>query len=45
MIILTVDEIIRIHSLLIKKTGGLDGLRDKGLLGSAVFNISSGFGV
>ncbi len=44
MIILTVDEIIEIHSLLIKKTGGLDGLRDKGLLESAVFSISSGFG-
>lgn len=44
MIILTVDEIIEIHSLLIKKTGGLDGLRDKGLLESAVFSTSSGFG-
>ena len=43
MIILTVDEIIEIHSLIIKKTGGLDGLREKGLLESAVFSISSGF--
>ena len=44
MIILTVDELIKIHGRLIEKTGGLDGLRDRGLLESAVFCISSGFG-
>ena len=44
MIILTVDELIKIHGRLIEKTGGLDGLRDRGLLESAVFSISSGFG-
>jgi len=44
MMILTTEEIIRIHSMLILKTGGLDGIRDKGLLESAVFSISSGFG-
>lgn len=44
MIILTVDEVIKIHGRLIEKTGGLDGLRDRGLLESAIFNISSGFG-
>lgn len=44
MIILTVDEVIKIHGRLIEKTGGLDGLRDRGLLESAVFSISSGFG-
>ena len=43
MIVLTVDEIVGIHSKLIQKTGGLDGIRDKGLLESAVFNISTGF--
>ena len=43
MIILTVDEVIKIHGRLIEKTGGLDGLRDRGLLESAVFSISSGF--
>ncbi|HCD42672.1 MAG TPA: type II toxin-antitoxin system death-on-curing family toxin [Lachnoclostridium sp.] len=43
MIILTIDEIIQIHSKLILKTGGLDGIRDKGLLESAVFSISNGF--
>lgn len=44
MIILTVDEVIKIHGRLIEKTGGLDGLRDRGLLESAVFNVCSGFG-
>lgn len=29
MILLTVDEIISIHSKLIAKTGGIDGLRDR----------------
>lgn len=43
MITLTVSEIIEIHSRLIRKTGGLDGVRDRGLLESGVFNISSGF--
>ena len=32
MILLTSQEIISIHSKLIVKTGGLDGLRDIGLL-------------
>ncbi|MBT9778973.1 type II toxin-antitoxin system death-on-curing family toxin [Clostridium sp. MCC353] len=43
MIILAVDEVIKIHGRLIEKTGGLDGLRDRGLLESAIFSISSGF--
>lgn len=44
MILLTVDEIISLHSKLIAKTGGIDGLRDKGLLESAVYSADSGFG-
>ena len=44
MILLTVDEIINIHSKLIAKTGGIDGLRDKGLLESDVFSALGGFG-
>ncbi|MBQ5592897.1 MAG: type II toxin-antitoxin system death-on-curing family toxin [Clostridia bacterium] len=44
MIILTVDEIIGLHSKLIQKTGGIDGLRDRGLLESAVFSAQSSFG-
>lgn len=44
MILLTVDEIISLHSKLIAKTGGVDGLRDKGLLESAVYRADSGFG-
>lgn len=44
MILLTVDEIIYLHSKLVAKTGGSDGLRDRGLLESAVFNALVGFG-
>lgn len=44
MMILTVEEIIRIHTKLAAKTGGSDGTRDQGLLESAVCCISNGFG-
>ena len=44
MIILTVDEIIMLHSKLIAATGGSDGLRDSGLLESAVMNCYQTFG-
>lgn len=44
MILLTVDEIIGLHSKLISKTGGSDGVRDNGLLESAVYSAYSGFG-
>jgi len=44
MIILTVDEIIMWHSKLIAATGGSSGLRDKGLLESAVFSCCQTFG-
>lgn len=36
MIILTKEQIISIHSILIKQTGGLDGIRDYNLLESAL---------
>lgn len=44
MILLTVDEIIELHSRLTVRTGGCDGLRDRGLLESAVFSVESCFG-
>jgi len=44
MIILTVDEIIKLHSKLTAKSGGSDGLRDRGLLESAIYSASSSFG-
>lgn len=44
MILLTVDEIIMLHSKLLKATGGLPGLRDRGLLESAAIGIDAGFG-
>ena len=43
MILLTIDEIIMLHEKLLKATGGLPGLRDRGLLESAVFSIDAGF--
>lgn len=43
MIILTVDEIIEIHNLLTRKTGGSQGLRDKNLLKSALYSAFSSF--
>lgn len=44
MILLTTDEIIALHSKLIARTGGSDGLRERDLLESAVFSAQSGFG-
>lgn len=44
MILLTVDEIIELHGKLVAKTGGSDGLRDLGLLESAVYSAQMSFG-
>lgn len=44
MISLTVDEIISLHKKLIKRTGGSDGIRDIGLLESAVYSAAASFG-
>ncbi len=43
MILLTVDEIIMLHGKLLDATGGLPGLRDRGLLESAVFGVNASF--
>ena len=44
MILLSIEEILSLHSKLIAKTGGTNGLRDYGLLESAVFSALSSFG-
>jgi len=44
MIILTVAEIIQLHEKLIAATGGSPGLRDMGLLESAVLGCYQSFG-
>ena len=36
MIILTKEQIISMHELLIERTGGLNGVKDYGLLESAI---------
>lgn len=43
MILLTVEEIIMLHEKLIAATGGTPGLRDRGLLESAVASVNAGF--
>ena len=43
MTVLTVSEVIILHEKLIAKTGGSDGIRDIGLLESAVLNCSQTF--
>lgn len=43
MILLTVEEVIMLHKKLLAATGGLPGLRDRGLLESAVLSVDAGF--
>jgi death-on-curing protein len=40
---LSVDEVLEIHTALIDRFGGADGLRDKGLLESALYRPQSGY--
>ncbi|MBV9147223.1 MAG: type II toxin-antitoxin system death-on-curing family toxin [Acidobacteria bacterium] len=42
-IYLTIAEVLAIHNLQIEEYGGLQGLRDRGLLESAVFRPQSGY--
>jgi len=44
MIVLTTNEVISIHDKLVKTTGGSPGLRDIGLLDSAVMSCLQTFG-
>ena len=43
MILLTVEEILSLHEKLIDKTGGSQGIRDMGLLESAVYSTETSF--
>ena len=43
MIFLTVDEIVALHAQLINATGGASGIRDMGLLESAVYSAIQSF--
>jgi len=40
---LSLDEVIEIHSVLIKRFGGPEGIRDTGLLESALYRPRSGY--
>lgn len=41
---LTKSQVIQIHSILIQETGGIDGIRDEGLLDSALNSPFQSFG-
>lgn len=43
MILLTVEEVLLLQGKLLAATGGLPGLRDRGLLESAVLSVEAGF--
>lgn len=43
MILLTIEEIVQMHDMMISKTGGSAGIRDMGLLESAVYNVLTSF--
>ena len=46
MKVLTVEQVIELHTRLIQATGGLDGVRDVGLIGSSLSSaFSTYFGV
>ena len=40
----SIDQVIEMHSILIRRTGGSDGIRDLGLIESALARASAGFG-
>ena len=44
MIYLMTDEVIRLHELLIQQSGGSAGIRDRGLVDSAVYQPQATFG-
>lgn len=41
--VLTVDEVVEMHSKLISKTGGLDGIRDMGMLEMSILCCTQTF--
>ena len=43
MIILSKEQILMLHSQLIEATGGSDGIRDEGMLESAISNLFQTF--
>ena len=40
----SIDQVIEMHSILIRRTGGSDGIRDLGLIESAIARASAGYG-
>ena len=44
MIILSKEQVLKLHASLIKATGGSDGIRDEGMLDLALYNPFQSFG-
>lgn len=44
MINLTKEQVVLLHTISIKQTGGIDGVRNKGLLDSAINSSFQSFG-
>ena len=44
MILLDIDDILEIHKIVIEETGGDDGIRDYGMIESALYSTEAGFG-
>jgi len=44
MIILSKEQVLKLHTSLIKTTGGIDGIRDEGMLDLALSNPFQSFG-
>ena len=40
----SIKEVIEMHGILIRRTGGIDGIHDLGLIESAIARASAGFG-
>jgi len=43
MTILTVEQVLRLHEMMLQSTGGAEGLRDKGALESALYHAFASF--
>ena len=41
---LTIDEVLEIHRIRLERWGGREGVRDRGILESAVMQPQAGFG-
>lgn len=43
MTVLTVEQVLKLHEMMLRSTGGAEGLRDKGALESALYHAFASF--